>query len=326
MLSDLLSELASDLGIQISIPAERSYLLDKVNKAARELLESSTLRAAQMEQLFEVDTSTQQISLPSYIGRILAIRHHYLRAPINQESLRPRYVQQAWVPPYLNWRIKKQDAALSRITDQAGPLTFTLSAAETEAAFVITVAGRTLDARHRVETLAVPIGTTSVETTNSFYPEHVQYIKKSRATANDITVTDLDGTVVAELYNNRLSTQYMIVNILDWLFVPDTDNNKYVEVLWKPRFVPYVEDTDVFVGGEMYERAIYYKVRQYMYEKQEGKANEAILAMQACNQYALNVDNEMKSDEAQKLRFKMPIMYRFKYLSNFWSYRQSGLN
>lgn len=325
MLSDLLSELASDLGIQISIPAERTYLVDKINKAAEEIYNSNLLRGCEMEQLFEVDTDTQQISLPPYIGRLLNVRHHYMRSPINVESMRPHYLQQAWVPPYLNWRVKAPSAPLARITGQVAPLTFTLSQPATEA-FVLTVAGRTLDSRHKVEQIAFVIGDTAKQTSGAYYQEDVQYIKKSAPIEFDITITDLDGVVVGEIYNNMLSSQYMVVNIMDWLYEPRAAENRFVEVLFKPRFQKYVEDTDIFVAGEIYERAVYYKTQQYMLEKQEGKSNDAILAAQACMNYMNQVANEMKASEASKLKFKMPIIYQFKFLSRTWSYRQTGLN
>lgn len=325
MLTDIISELASDLGIQISIPTEKSYLLDKINKAAKEVYNSNLLRGCEMEQLFEVDTDTQQISLPPYVGRLLNIRHHYMRSPINNESLRPHYIQQAWVPPYLNWRVKAPSAPLSRITDQVAPLTFTLAQPATEA-FVITIAGRTLDARHKVETIAFAIGDTAHDSVGAYYQEDVEYIKKSRTTEFDITITDLDGTEVGQIYNNMLASQYMVVNIMDWLYEPRAAENRFVEVLFKPRFQEYVEDTDIFCAGEIYERAVYYKAMSYMLAKQEGKAEDAIIASQACDAYLNQVANEMKSSEAVRLKFKMPIIYQFKFLSRTWSYRQTGLN
>ncbi len=325
MLTDIISELASDLGIQISIATEKSYLLDKVNKAAKEVYNSNLLRGCEMEQVFEIDTTTQQVSLPPYVGRLLNVKHHYMRAPITVESMRPHYVQQTWTPPYLNWRIKAQSAPLSRITDQVAPLTFTLAEAATEA-FVITIAGRTTNARHKVETIAFAIGDTTHDSAGAYYQEDIEYIKKSRTTASDISITDLDGTEVGQIYNNMLTSQYMVVNVLDWLYEPDNVNNRYVEVLFKPRFQEFVEDTDIFCAGEIYERAVYYKAMSYMLAKQEGKAEDAILASQACDAYLNQIANEMKSSEIAKMRFQMPLIYKFKGNNNWWAYRQTGLN
>ncbi len=305
MLSEIISELAADFGIKIADASQRSYLVDKVNKAAQEIWNSNRIRGSEMEQVFEIDINTQQISVPQYAAQVLNVRQHYLCGPIQLVSMTPRYVQQEWAPPFFQWRIVKFNSPIARTSDQVGPLTFTLAEPSAEA-FTITVSGRTNTAQNKTETLVVAVGDTSVTGTESFFTEDLVYIKKSRLTSQDVTITDLDGTTISTIYNNQLKAEYVIINVIDWRLLQSTNN--YVEVLFKPRFVPFNNDTDVFQAGEIYDRAVYYKTLQYLYEKQDGKEDKALQAYQACELYLTNVSNQLGSSEVKMLKFKQPVI------------------
>lgn len=248
-LKNILLDVSSVLGLDITDATELAYHIAKINEAADELYRSNDIPGCLREQLFEIDdTETYQIAFPSQVDKIRAVRFYNTNGgQINLEDMRPRYHQHRWGSNgRLRFRIKQQNALLSRSIDNAALFTFTLK--EVEASnVVINIVGKTNKSSRFSETLTIPVGQLSA-TTLSSYEEFVS-IEKTVLSTYDITITDADGNEMGVILNYELRPRYTIVQIREDDFAPVTNNSyplNIVECLYKTSFVPYRNNYDEF--------------------------------------------------------------------------------
>lgn len=244
----VLSELASETGMTISVASQRAYLISQINKAAYELYSKRDLNDALNEQLITFSTvvdadgnQVQLAALPYYVWRLRAIRNYYTRRSVDFHDMRPRYKSDGWTESLLAFRQRKR-AAIQRDILNAGPLMLSITAAET-AAFTVSVVGSTANASRVQENITFAVGDTSKLSTNAFVT--IDSISNLALHSSDVTVVDLDGNTLAVLPNNQFKSEYLIVQILDYVAVQPSVPY-LVEILYKPVFTPLVNDGDEF--------------------------------------------------------------------------------
>ena len=251
----------------------QSWLVDAINKAAREAYAGTDLVGSVCEQYFQYRVDENQATFPHYVGHLRAIRGSNLRYPIDVMALSPRYHRSAWDSAnQFKFRVRNVTPLMQHSLNSA-PLTITIpKAVATDVSVVVT--GSTERAAKARETITIPAGSTSAIGQFSFsptglMPQGVSTLTKG-LTEYDVAVTDADDTVLAVLASNRRYSRYVIVELFERTKIA-TMTNTAIEVLYKQFLPELVEDSDELpIDG--YDDAIVWKVL----ENEAGKPDDAL--------------------------------------------------
>lgn len=264
-LRNILLDIATIGGIKIDNADQQQYVTFRVNQAAQEIYEQNDPIGSLREQVFSVAVeSGLQISLPSSVGRVRAVRYYMPQLNLKTVDMRPRYAAKFWQSKnMLAWRLKGE-YPIKRDVENASLVTVTFRKPLTVACSV-TIAGTTDDAAQDSEVLEFAVGDTTLTTTKSFLS--FDAISKSVATNSDCDITDVDGLELATIANNQLQSLYQIIQLINppnsrqspSIYSPVTP---YVELLWKMRFKPFVNLDDEFQCPG-YDKAIFWKYMEH---------------------------------------------------------------
>lgn len=265
-LSNILADVASDSGFRTATQNQRDRCVSLINDAADEIWKCYDLPNCLGEQIFNVGTQDQQITLPYYVLEVRGIRDYDSEQKMELNDMRPRWQTMGWVHWVgYKWRIVQQEMALGRDLLNVTPLTFTLPFAAPES-FSLNLEIRTPHAQRTNETVLFAAGDTSKTSVNLI--EEVYSITKSDYTTYDVTIEDQDDNELGIVPNAELKSNYTLINILTKYEVQGL--SKLVEVLFKRNLPKFRFDTDRFPCGDTYDKAIYYKTMEIFYGKQGG--------------------------------------------------------
>jgi hypothetical protein len=273
MLSYILRKCATQVGINLSNTREKAILLEDVNAAAKEIYTSGDLLDSLDEEVFDFyEDNENQIALPSYAEHARGMRNFDGRYAIDLEDPKNRYFQ-ALNTEVWNCRFrKKKESALSRDISNQSRLVFNIVEPE-ETDIVLAIVGRTPNSSQITETVVLVAGDLSVETV--FQYVSVNKVSKDRATTYDIFIQDVNEVELGVIPNHLLSTKYTVFQVLDDISSNDPESsNAAIEVLFKRRFIPMVNDEDEFQCGDRYDDAIFWK---YMENRAKDPVQGAIL-------------------------------------------------
>ncbi len=265
-LSNILADVAAGTGYNVSNDTQLARCITLINDAADEIWKTNDLPNCLGEQIFNLGTENQQITLPHYILEPRAIRDYDSEMKMQQVDMRPRYGTLGWVH-YIGyqWRLKQQEAPLAKDLLNVEPLTFVLPAASPEA-FSINIEIRTPKAARTNETILFAAGDTSKTSVNLI--EQVYAITKSDYTTYDCEVQNQSGEALGMLPNSELRTNYTLVVVLQKY--EQQGMSKLVELLFKRSRPKMRFDTDRFPCGDFYDKGIFYKAMEIFYGSQEG--------------------------------------------------------
>lgn len=324
MLNDIINTFLLPTGYPKFMPdgvTLNPVVLNYINRGAKDLydmLESDSL----MNEVVLIVPRDQQVSLPPYIGGLRGMREYNWAGTIPlQEIGRPRYSSDTWKFKWRNWRYKGKNSLAQSITN-AGPLTFSVVGVETTPA-QIQLTGRTTNSHKIVET--VTLNSTVVMSANSFLEIDRQGITcLNTPRTYDITVTDVNGNVLAVLYNNESTTEYIIVDVsaYPWMAIQGDGTNSYVETLYKSKFYKFYNLTDNFFAPG-YDDAIAYRALTLWYQGKEGmEANMATYAALTKQVIDSNISNDEVGQERKVVQGNNPVYQVFRKLRNSWGYRR----
>lgn len=266
----ILKQVGNKMGLNPAVADQRSVMLRFVNEAVRELYEQSDMVGSLTEQCFKVN-GDQTIALPSYVGKLRAVREVNSQIPWSINQMRPRYNVSNWPDMWRNFRLKNLQTLERAITNE-GPVTIVCDAIESTPA-VVTIAGSTLAAERIVET--VTMDETEKTTTNAF--TNITLFRKNVQTSCNYGMLDMDRNVLSVIANNRLQATYQIVDIsqLPWLNQNQGPQDHFVEILYK-EVLPYLQDDGDEFPAIGFDDVIVNKCLQLWCEE-EGKGEEAAL-------------------------------------------------
>lgn len=288
-LSKILLDIATETGISVANPAERAWIVDKVNDIALELYQRMDIDGSLREQTFNIsqsDTDGPQysslVALPYYVNQIRGIRFSaWPGGKVPQNDMRPRYsVGKGWgdgsnefSTPF---RMVQDDAPLKRDIVNASVLTLSVNAAAT-AAISIYIVGKTTNAERAQETVVLPAGELEVQTAGNF--EVIESISKVEQYDQDIYISDVDGNELAVLFNSQTKTCYKLLELQDnnagyQSGVIRAGGFSAIDVLYKIKFTPFANLQDEFPCGPKCDRAIFYQFVA-MYAAQNGQPDKA---------------------------------------------------
>lgn len=301
MLQYILTEFSKEVGHPINTDLDRASAIAKINKAARELYSTTDLVGCLREQVFNVDPSKLQITLPYYVDQIRNARNYDTKSRVKIEDMRPRYFYgRDWQQKFLTWR-KKNRQPICHDLENDGPLTITIPAAETSR-FTVYITGSTVDSDKVTESVIFEIGDTSHDTVNSFtsFPGF-RLIAKDKLITGNVTITDIVGNTISEIANCELEASYTLIAVGD--YENQTTCDCY-EILYKYKFSPFYNDYDVFPAPE-YDDAIIYKAASHVWSKDTSPIGQAkVLEYETkCNAILTNRANDGEGSDEKEIQF-----------------------
>lgn len=283
------------VGLNINDANSRQEAVDLLNRAAKEIYESSDLVGCLREQVFYADlTDNYQITLPYYVEDIRGIRPYNGQYPLTLEQMSPKYMTNDWGAINKNWR-EKYRTPLETSLDSASHLKFTISAVM-GVAVTINITGSTPTTDRITETVVIPAGQLTITTSNLWtnFPG-LKVIRKEIITTTNVEIKNDAGTIVGHIANCELEASNLLVQVINPIVGCNGTSCGSTtpcasgvgcscwEVLYKIKFIPFSGDFDEFPCSG-YDQAIEWKARELWWADQEGKETRASLAFTKCNQ------------------------------------------
>jgi hypothetical protein len=268
MLYDVLQRVATDTGLDPV--AQRQTLVELLNTAALEMYGKLECNKIYWENTILVP-SDKIVSLPSYMGELRGMRKTTSEVPFQLHSMSaPRYVRHDWSYKWNNWRDMGESAVCTDLTI-VGPLSITMATAE---GVVVVVTGQTPNALRISESVTMDAATK--QTVNFFGPVIHSIVCFSDARLSDITISDMNGTVLAVLDNMSRETRYKFVDVslAPW-GNDDGSNNTLVDVLYKTPLRRLTQDADNFPAGSSFDIAWYHYAMHFYYLPIQNKGDAA---------------------------------------------------
>jgi len=240
-------QLASNkMGLNPADSTQRPVLLRFLNEAAYELHMQADMPGSLMEMTFKMN-GDMTLSLPWYVGEIRAIRESATFIPWHINRLQPRYYEMNWADFWRNFRLKGKFACMQAVVNQ-GPVVINVPNLE-QPPLTVTISGVTETASHLNE--VVTVNALQVQSVNNWL--EIKTITKSAVTNYDVTINDIDGHLLTVIPNTEYETWYTIVDIstMPWLSTSQSQQDHWVEVLYKRRLRTLTNDGDEFPANDV---------------------------------------------------------------------------
>lgn len=259
-MNSLIQQVSETIGVLPDSQNKEGQVLEWLNRAAVMIYDQYDLPGSVFEQFFCVDNNQHVVTFPWYVGALRGVRWHESSRLVTLTDMRPRYHGTPWTQPYLKWRQINSTPLHTPLTN-AGPLTFQISAAETQP-FDVIVNGQTSTAANITEIVTFTPGNLVKSTVNLFEPESpfgITAIKKSAYTNSDVVILNsLTQGEIGRIPNNQLYASNMRVQILDWnASTPFIIGEDCVEVLYKQRFSPFVNIDSIWTDERLVQALVY---------------------------------------------------------------------
>lgn len=242
MLQYILSQVAPAIGLSIDNAQEKAWMIQQINKAAKELYDGRDLVNVEREIVFFLSGSDQQVSLPYYVDQVRAVRRHTTREKVPLRDMRPRYKSDGWSENLLTWREKWKSPLKRNITNEA-PMTLSIPQAEASP-FTVVITGSTPFSSRITEAVTFAAGEIEKVTVNQF-TEIVGFMNLAPHTYN-VTMKDADGVELSILPNVADRALYIVIQVIDSIAI-SLESPYVVEVLFKNAFLFMRNDYDEFV-------------------------------------------------------------------------------
>lgn len=303
MLIDIINNLQDYVSTE-----ERATILRYINNAAKELYNAADLPNSLMERDFCVDLTNQQITLPWYAKEVRGVRRKTLGLNMTLTDTRPRYVGTPWTQPYGQWRLIAESPLEQHIT-AAGRLVVTLAAVESSAVDV-TITGQTTTSMNYSETLTFAPGDLTKTTTKQFMqrdPVGIKSIVKSRITTNDLIVTqESDARQVATIPNVLQRASNLIISTRDEYQYQQYSASECFEVLFKWPYIELVNDTDEFLGTDVFDSLIEWRAKSnYSFLSIEDHPR-MLIAEAKCKELSRRLSDLYESNTEKKIAVEGP--------------------
>lgn len=308
-LLNILSDIARERGLT-DTQSERDSRVDDINSAAKELHDCCDIPEALDEEVFDINVESQQVALPGYVGKVRGHRYFDTRLAIDGDDARNRYnysncaENELW---YMQWR-QKRTSALQRELSNQSVLKFSVPIAE-DADVTLQVSGKTDKSHRLMETVTLTAGSLEVITSANWIS--VESITKLATTKYNITVKDVEDRTVATILNSELLSNYIVYQIADTEGFQLPAETSGVEILFKKKFQPFVNDGDCFHGTDRYDRAIFWKYMETISRKSE----DAILFAAKCKAIMRELLTDDEAGKRRKIKFSNKAWFNVPYRS-----------
>lgn len=317
-LKDILVSVAADVGLPnyTEDDAVRAHLIEKVNKAAKEIYERTDVSGC-LRELFVKVTPNKVIALPQFVGELRAIRQRSIERPWTLNDLRPRYHVYSWESQWRSWRFIGYAAIQTDIVN-AAPVYINIPVADST--LTVTIVGATIDSNRVIDTIT--LSATSNTSTKNF--TSIDSIQLNKVADYDITILDAEDNELAVIPNNVLESRYALYDVSAYPSGGDcSDGTNLMEVLYKMRLPWLSEDNDVFPVPD-HDDIIAEKTVQLYVEKQEGKEDRAVLLDQKIERALARKMQDKEGVNVKKMKFvENPLLGMFRG-RKYYSSRRFG--
>lgn len=314
MLIDILKMVKEETGIKYETsPSEKALAISRINRAALEIHTMFDLQNSLREEVFDINVGSQQISLPNYIGLIRGARYFDSRSKVPIDVRANRFQtgigNETW---YLKFREKEDSVLFHEISNQS-ILTFTLPLVETKD-ITISIIGKTNNSSAFKEDVVIKAGTLSATSVGNYLDPLIS-LRKGSTCLYDITITDVEGVVLAIFPNNHVGLTHRILQITDSPAIPLPNSMSALEIQFKKRYITLVDDTDVFVCGSIYDFPIFNKFMEH-----RARTTESALSWSAkCNQLIGQIWEDLKAGKREQMDFIPRGFFNPPYLRSNWN-------
>ena len=299
-LIDIMSELVSEEGLSSSSVADRTWLVDLINKAAKDLYEGVDLKMSYREQFFVFDKNTNLVTFPWRVRRVSAMRNVDQYVSLATVDMSARYRVYDW-PMTLDYR-HIGEKAIAQTWSDAAPITF-VTETEAVADIELVITGRVQGSLRKTERLTLVAGSTSVTTEGIYEPGDIESLIKPQFSVEDVQVYadygSANSTLIATIHNVANRTRYTVCQAFDIYYTESQD--PLLECYYKHEFIPMVNDYDQFIAGDKFDHAIYWQARAKIVSKDEKRKTDAATYIGTAKTLAVNADNDYKQDDIQKM-------------------------
>lgn len=212
----------------------KQYAIDLANELILDLWKSRDLKGS-IKECDLLVFNRSQISLPSFIQTVRALREHGTMIPWSLTDIRPRYHRDSWpIDSVRNWRDKGKICIARDVTNMAPP---TVYVPIVEDNLSVTIIGATDNSNRVIETKAITDNETVFE--NSF----IEYydITKNRLNNYNVLIRDADDIDLSLIYNDELKAYYNLIDASQAFPAPSTTPFA-MEVLFKERCKKFTGD------------------------------------------------------------------------------------
>ena len=299
------------------------YLNSQINQVATELYDIHDLVGSLFETIaFLTDYTERLISTPWYVGDIRGARYYDCPRQVSLRDIRPRFGTDGWGIQLFDFREVGTSSLAIQPTEWSS-LVFSLPEGEvSEKNLTITIVGQTPVASSVEEQLLLAAGQNNVTSSNNWI-EAPRVIEKSALNKFDILITDINGVELGVIPNSELRSQYSIWQVMDDSMISVVNTNS-LEILYKEKFQPLVNDYDEFLAGR-YDEILIWKFLDEYWSKQEGKD---VLSEQARARWIgkLGVVNRNKSKGKKVMLQTVPNQYYGLFNSPYYRAGKQGYN
>lgn len=304
-LKNIRDELATDYGYQLSKPQDRLFLLQRINKVARDLHNTTNLKWSCREQYFTLDSTQDVVSFPWHVSKFWGARYPQTALTVAAVDMRPRYAEAPWKNIINNWRVLTK-SPLQRDLDDATKLWVHLKKV-CATNVVVTITGKTEDAERASETVTIQAGSLVGESTNIFDGEVTGFGKLGYCESDVVLSQSDDATnttaVISELKNFQEQAWFLKVQKGDFYVTPSA--NSLVEVCYKHEFVPFVEDSDNFVCTDCYDNAIQMIAGGSIMMKEKGQVDKGQAFIAQGFKLAMSISGGQEDGETKPISFPL---------------------
>lgn len=309
MLADVITRVAGDTGY--NLVDQRSALVSLAGRAASQMHKMLECNRIYRETTLVVQPDSV-VSLPAFIGELRGMRMHTNELPFDLNSIAsPRYVTTTLQYKFKNWRDLGESAV--QVLPAVGQLVLSTAQVETVPAQIL-ISGQTANALQVEE--VVTLDAVAKLTVNAFGPQIYKIACLTKRNF-DINVIDINGNLVAILYNTFSKTRYKLVDVSQIFWTIDSaDGGSFIDVLYKLPLSVLLNDSDSFYAGDEYDEAWYHFCMHLYFVPLEGRQTDAATHLNL----ALTAMRSVKDGTEQQIIKKLNYG-RNKFFGLFRKYR-----
>jgi hypothetical protein len=256
----ILLKIGRELKLDVTDPGSQACIIDDLNDVAHGLHNENDLDGTIHQVVFDLGTAPDKVvTFPWNVGTLKAMR--YVNDPDNPIPISKVGINISHTSEFRAWsRIPYTEITRSSPfhTSLVGftKLVFSVAAVQT-VDILIDVEGVTSVSQTDSETVTIAAGSLTAESVNIY--QDVFKITKTKLCTPDVTIKDINDNVLGVIIGRLFSPEYLKIQIDYQTSVSSrTDNNRYLEVAFKHRYLNFYKLQDSFLGTDA-EDALFWK-------------------------------------------------------------------
>ena len=235
--------------------AQRDYVIQKINRFARNLHDTQELQWSDREQTFILDYTKNVAALPWNVATFRGGRDVDYNSMVSTVGVGPRFRRGTWRSIISQYRVLMRSPIKKDLL--SGTKVWIHLPKASAGDIQLNLVGKSTTATRMQEAIVIPAGSLLAVSESVF--EGFENIEKLSLSDVDLVVSISDDpddvdSVIGEVPNHQHKSQYLLVQHSD-LFV-QRSQDILLEAWYKHAFVPVRNDFDNFIFTDVYDNAI----------------------------------------------------------------------